>query len=111
LEKSRREFVWRTSVVAPLVKLLKEQDKYFDSRNVLNSDGRKFFESIARIIVREKPWYKPLVVKARKNPTLENILRLAEELVDSDTLKSVREELYPLRLLILGKSQQWDFQA
>lgn len=44
---------------------------------MLNSDGRKLFECIIRLIMREHPEYKELISKARKDPTLRNIIQIA----------------------------------
>ncbi len=56
-------------------KLLEEQDRYF-SRGVLNSDGRRLLEKLIRVLLEEKPWARRVVEKVRRDPTLENVVRL-----------------------------------
>ena len=65
-----------------MIKLLSGYYLYFDKNNMLNSDGRRLFEEIARMLVYEHPEYKKIVSKARRNPSLENILRVAEIFMD-----------------------------
>ncbi len=66
-----------------LRKLIKGYMVYF-SRGALNSDGRRLFEEAARMIVYEHPELKPLISKARRNPTLENILKIAERVLGGE---------------------------
>lgn len=56
---------------------------YF-SHDLLNSEGRKVFEEMARMLVDEHPELKPIVVKTRKNPTLENVMKIAERILGSE---------------------------
>lgn len=86
-KKSRVEHKWRTSVAAPLQLLLSREEYY--SRGYLNSDGMRLFESIARIILEYKPYYKPLISRVRKNPSLENIRKLASRVMEEDPLQSL----------------------
>ncbi|MEM0453198.1 MAG: hypothetical protein QXO98_00865 [Sulfolobales archaeon] len=65
-------------------KLLTNYVIFFSKDGVLNSEGRKLFELIARNIIRENPERKKLIVKIRKNPTLENIVKLATLYMDDD---------------------------
>ncbi|MEM1509599.1 MAG: hypothetical protein QW291_01770 [Thermofilaceae archaeon] len=53
---------------------------YF-SYDLLNSEGRKIFEEMARMLIHEHPELKNIVVKARKNPTLENVMKIAERIL------------------------------
>ena len=55
------------------------ESKYY-SRGYLNSEGRKVFERIARIILSTHPELKPLINKIRKNPSLENIVKFTQRL-------------------------------
>ncbi len=60
-----------------LRKLITGYFKYF-SMDKLNSDGRRLFEEAARMLVYEHPEYKPLVTKARRDPTLDNVMKIAK---------------------------------
>lgn len=73
---------------------------YF-SNGVLNSDGRRLFETIARMIVYEKPWYKGLVNRVRHDPCLENVLRLAEEILG--------EEAYEIIEAVIEGPYRWRY--
>lgn len=59
-----------------LRKLISGYHRYF-SMDRLNSDGRRLFEEAARMLVYEHPEYKPLVTKARRNPVLDNVMKIA----------------------------------
>jgi len=59
-------------------KLLTEYRLYFDKNGVLNSEGRKLLEEMLRFLIYEHPEYKPLASKTRKEPTLSNVIKLAE---------------------------------
>jgi len=72
-----------------MIKLLSGYHLYFDKNDVLNSDGRKLFEEIARMLVYEHPEYKKVVSKARRNPSLENILKVAEIFMDRSEAEKV----------------------
>ncbi len=65
-----------------LTKLLTGYRTYFDKTGLLNSEGRKLFEGVARLVVREHPERKEIISKARRNPTLENIIKVAVMYVD-----------------------------
>ncbi len=65
-----------------LLKLFKEFYRYFDtSTETLNSDGRRLFEELARYLVYEHPELKPLVKKVRREPTLQNLLKLVDHVL------------------------------
>lgn len=51
--------------------------KLYFSRDVLNSEGRKIFGEAVRILVYEHPEYKDLITRVRRNPILENIMKIA----------------------------------
>ena len=73
-----------------LKKLLLGYHLYFDRFGVLNSDGRRLLAEVLRYLVYEHPELKPLARRVRKDPTLENVAKLArvvlgdevDELVD-----------------------------
>ncbi|RLG89180.1 MAG: hypothetical protein DRO15_01105 [Thermoprotei archaeon] len=75
-------------------KLLLGYSRFFSKSGVLNSDGRKLLEEIIRLLMYEHPKYKPLARKVRKNPTLRNVIRLAELFMDYQEI----EELISLAL-------------
>ncbi len=56
---------------------------YF-SRGVLNSEGRKVFEELARMLIDEHPELKKIVTRARRNPTLENVARVLERVLGEE---------------------------
>ncbi|MCD6488585.1 MAG: hypothetical protein J7K21_05105 [Desulfurococcales archaeon] len=60
-----------------LKKLLLGYRIYFHN-DVLNSDGRRILEEILRMLMYEHPEYRKLIYKIRRNPDLENILKLGE---------------------------------
>ncbi len=63
-------------VEALLRKLLLGYRTYFHN-DVLNSDGRKIFEEILRMIMYEHPELRRIVYKVRRNPTIDSVLRIA----------------------------------
>jgi len=60
-----------------LKKLLLGYRIYFHN-DVLNSDGRRILEEILRMLMYEHPECRKLIYKIRRNPDLENILKLGE---------------------------------
>ncbi len=62
---------------------------YFDKNNVLNSEGRKILEEMLKYLIYEHPEYKPLASKTRKEPTLFNIIKLAEVFMSSEELEEL----------------------
>jgi len=70
-------------------KLISGYTKFFSKNGVLNSDGRKLLEEMIRILVQEYPQYKRLVKKVRRNPTLENVLRIAEIFMNENEIKEL----------------------
>lgn len=58
--------------------LLRGYRGYF-SHGVLNSDGRRLFERMARLLLEANPSLRRLVYRVRRDPTVEMVLRLAEE--------------------------------
>ncbi len=63
---------------------------YF-SGDALNSEGRKIFEEMARMLIYEHPELKNIVKKARRNPTLGNVLKVLERILGEEAEKLVRE--------------------
>ena len=66
-----------------LRKLLTNYRLYF-SNDVLNSEGRKVFEEMARMLIHEHPEHKPIIQKTRRNLSLKNILKIARMVLGED---------------------------
>jgi len=73
-------------------KLMAGYTVYF-SRGVLNSEGRKVFEELARRALKADPSRKSMVKRARRNPTLENVTRVCEEFLGLRCLDLVRSSI------------------
>ena len=91
-------------------KLIAGYPLYF-ARDSLNSDGRKLFEEMARMLVYEHPELKGLVRRARRRPTLANVMKVVERVLGEEArelLKGAVEGPYvywPLRWGLLLSSQ------
>jgi len=72
-------------------KLLSGYQLYFDKYGVLNSDGRRLLNEIIRLLIYEHPELKPLVKRVRKDPTLSNVVRLAEVFMDVNEVRELVE--------------------
>jgi len=70
-------------------KLLLGYRKYFTKSGVLNSDGRRLLEEILRFLVYEHPEYRDLAYKVRREPTLENIVKVAELFMERDEIEEL----------------------
>ncbi|KSW11498.1 hypothetical protein CF15_01230 [Pyrodictium occultum] len=79
--------------------LLRGYPSYFH-REELNSDGRRLFERLARVLQEANPGLRRLVHRVRRSPTLENVLRLAEEFYTCNA-RLLAEEAAGLRQPIL----------
>jgi hypothetical protein len=64
-------------IPALLRKLLYDYYRFF-SHGVLNSDGRRIFEELARMLIYEHPEYKGLIRRIRRNPTIESMRKLSD---------------------------------
>lgn len=73
-------------------KLMEGYVAYF-SHDLLNSEGRKVFEEMARMLVHEHPELKPMVVKARRKPTLENVVKVAERILGPEARALLRSSV------------------
>ena len=67
--------------VKNLMKILLQNASSYFSHDCLNSEGRKLFEEMARMLVYEHPEYKPIIQKTRRNPTFANVLKVAEKVL------------------------------
>lgn len=72
-----------------LIELLTNVDKYFDKRLVLNSDGRRLLNKIIFSLLSSGFDDKKLVKSVRKEPTLENVIKLATVVLGFDARKIV----------------------
>ncbi len=80
-----------------LEKLLVYNTRYF-SRGYLNSDGRRILEEAIKHILEKHPEKKKLVARVRRNPSLENVLRLAEEFLGEEAHRILeRSRRHPYR--------------
>ena len=80
---------WMRSLIA---KMLLGFGKYFSKDCVLNSDGRRLLEEILKPTVRRYPHLKGIARKVRREPTLENILKLATIFMNDDEAKELTRE-------------------
>ncbi len=80
---------WMRSLIA---KMLLGFGKYFSKDCVLNSDGRRLLEEILKPTVRRYPHLKGIARKVRKEPTLENILKLASIFMDDYEARELARE-------------------
>jgi len=77
-----------------ITKLLTNYRLFFSKDGVLNSEGRKLFENIARIVLREHPERKEIISKVRKKPTIDNIIKVATIYVDEDEVYELLNSNY-----------------
>jgi len=84
--KSKRSF--GPDVYRLFRKLVLGYYEYF-SHDLLNSEGRKVFEEAVRMLIYEHPEYKPLITKARRKPTLENVLKVVRLVLGEDEVKDL----------------------
>jgi len=73
-----------------LAELLENVEKYFDKNLTLNSEGRKILEKVIAILMNSSFECKGLVKKVRKEPTLENIVKLAEIILGSEVANHLK---------------------
>ncbi len=70
------------------IKLFKGYRRYF-SGDVLNSDGRRIFEEILRMLLYEHPEHRRLVYRARRDPCLKNVVRVAELVMSREEIEEI----------------------
>ena len=63
--------------------------KFFSKDCVLNSDGRRLLNDIAREVAKCEPYLMELVRKVRREPTLENILKLARKFLSDEEVSEL----------------------
>lgn len=64
-------------------RLLTSKEEFFDKTNTLNSDGRRLLNKIIKLVLSDHPELRRLASKTRKNPTLENVIRFADEIMNA----------------------------
>ncbi len=70
--------------IEPYIKqLLTNYQYYFSKDLVLNSEGRKLLNIIARIVMSKCKELSSTIKKLRKNPTLDNVLKLVDRALGS----------------------------
>ncbi len=69
-------------------KLLRGYRIYF-SNDVLNSDGRKLLEDIVRSMIYSKEYHPGIIRSVRRNPSKENVLKLARILLDEEEIEDI----------------------
>ena len=80
---------WMRSLLA---KMLLSFGKYFSKDCVLNSDGRRLLEEVLKPAVRKYPHLKGIARKVRREPTLENVLKLASLFMGEDEAEELVRE-------------------
>ncbi len=89
---------FRSWITSLLIKLLSHYGCFFSIHGTLNSDGRKLLEDIVRPLLRRRPELKGVVTKVRKEPTIDHVIRLAEEFMSREEAtglvrKGIEEEV------------------
>ena len=69
--------------IKSLLKILLSRDYKYFSNGILNSDGRRLFEKIIKLLMQLNPKYKKRIKKLRKNPTIENIRNFAKDILET----------------------------
>lgn len=80
---------WMMSLIR---KLLTGYGLYFSKDGTLNSDGRKLLEDILKPTVKRYPHLKQLARKVRRDPTLENVIKLASIYLNDDEIHALLQE-------------------
>ena len=75
-----------------LVKLLLRNYHEYFSGDVLNSEGRKVISKIARLIAKDFPEYYYIIRRIRREPTIENVIRLARTILSTKDIEDVCTE-------------------
>jgi len=72
-----------------LRKLLLNFRAYFSKDCTLNSDGRRVLNEIVRAVITNCPTYGRVAKAVRKNPTLEELRRLATLFISDDEFEDM----------------------
>lgn len=81
-------------VIALARELASSYASYF-SHDKLNSEGRKVFEEISRALVREHPELKRVVARARRDPSLNNVMRVLERILGEEAWELLKGSIEP----------------
>jgi len=92
--------------IASLLKeLLLGYGKYFSKYGLLNSDGKRVLNEVARPILETNPQLKPLIRDLRREPTLENLRKLAGFFIDEGVVDELIREGVILSYSMRGKKR------
>jgi len=80
-----------------IAKLLYERRLYFDKNCYLNSEGMKILIEISRLINRCLPHYRNRIRYIIRNPSIDNIAKLAEDLYGSELIEGLFYDPYSYR--------------
>jgi len=73
-------------IKALLSKLLINYREFFDKNGILNSEGRKVLEEVIRLILNTNPEYRNTIYRVRREPTLENVVRIASKYIPEEDI-------------------------
>lgn len=76
-----------------LRKLLLGYHKYFHN-DALNSDGRKIFCEVLRMLIYEHPELRRIIYKARRSFDLNSVLKIAEIVLGDEARELLRIGIY-----------------
>ena len=76
-----------------LRKLLLGYHIYFHN-DVLNSDGRKIFCEALRMLMYEHPELRRIIYKARRDPSLDNVLKIARIVLGDEAYDLLKIGVY-----------------
>ncbi len=72
-----------------ITKLLHKRRFYFDKNYYLNSEGMKILIEITRLINRCFPHYRNRVRDIMRNPSIEKIVKFAEDICGGELIESM----------------------
>ena len=74
--------------------LLTKIREYLSNDGTLNSDGRRLLRDIVREIAKNRRGLMRLARRVRKEPSLENVMRLARKLIGDEADELLAEALW-----------------
>lgn len=81
-----------------IVRLLNNYTTLFSKNGVLNSEGRKILEEVIKVIMNNYPFYRRLVYRVRREPTLDNILKLARIFMSEEEITELTNNIHSFNL-------------
>jgi len=57
------------------------------SKGYLNSEGRKVFERVVRIVLKKRPELKSMITRVRRNPSYDNVIKFINIIVELFTIR------------------------